>query len=101
MGKEKKLLRQTVFSYRETWKLLVRFASERTRHLIADLSLEDLKASEMLAFLDHLEKDRKVSIGTRNCRLAAIHSFFAFVAHREPLAIAQCTEIARIPVKKR
>jgi site-specific recombinase XerD len=37
---------------------------------------------------------------SRNCRLAAIHSFFAFVAHREPLAIAQCTEIARIPVKK-
>ena len=36
-----------------------------------------------------------------NCRLAAIHSFFAFVAHREPLAIAQCAAIANIPVKKR
>ena len=54
----------------------------------------------MLAFLQHLEDDRKVSVGTRNCRLAAIHSFFAFVAYREPLAIAQCSEIARIPVKK-
>ena len=101
MGKQRNLSRHTVHSYRDTWKLFLRFASERKRREIAELSLADLQASEVLAFLEHLEKDRKVSIGTRNCRLAAIHSFFAFVAHREPLAIAQCTEIARIPVKKR
>jgi site-specific recombinase XerD len=101
MGKQKNLSRHTVCSYRDTWKLFLRFASERKRREITKLSLSDLQASEVLAFLDHLEKDRKVSIGTRNCRLAAIHSFFSFVAYREPLAIAQCTEIARIPVKKR
>lgn len=101
MGKQKNLSRHTVCSYRDTWKLFLRFASERKRHPIAELSLADLRANEVLAFLDHLGKDRKVSIGTRNCRLAAIHSFFTFVAHREPLAIAQCTEIAHIPVKKR
>ena len=101
MGKQRNLSRHTVHSYRDTWKLFLGFASERKRREIAQLSLADLQASEVLAFLEHLEKDRKVSIGTRNCRLAAIHSFFAFVAHREPLAIAQCTEIARIPVKKR
>ncbi len=43
---------------------------------------------------------QRLSIGTRNCRLAAVHSFFAFVAHREPLAIAQYTEIACNPVNK-
>ncbi|MDP2620418.1 MAG: tyrosine-type recombinase/integrase [Hyphomicrobiales bacterium] len=100
IGKQRNLSRHTVYSYRDTWKLFLRFASERKRREIAELSLADLKAGEVLAFLDHLERDRKVSVGTRNCRLAAIHSFFAFVAHREPLAIAQCTEIARIPVKK-
>ena len=101
MGKQKNLSRHTVYSYRDTWKLLLRFASEHRRHKIAELSLADLPASEVIAFLDHLENTRKVSIGTRNCRLAAIHSFFAFVAHREPLAIAQCADIAHIPVKKR
>ena len=101
MGKQKNLSRHTVHSYRDTWKLFLRFASERKRREIAGLSLADLQASEVLAFLEHLEKYRKVSVGTRNCRLAAIHSFFTFVAHREPLAIAQCAEIARIPVKKR
>jgi site-specific recombinase XerD len=99
--KQRNLSRHTTCSYRDTWKLLLRFIAECKRREIAKLSLEDLLASDVLAFLEHLEKDRKVSIGTRNCRLAAIHSFFAFVAHREPLAIAQCTEIARIPVKKR
>jgi site-specific recombinase XerD len=101
MGKQRNLSRHTVFSYRDTWKLLLRFTSERKRREIARLSLADLQANEVIAFLEHLEKDRKASVGTRNCRLAAIHSFFGFVAHREPLAIAQCAEIARIPVKKR
>ncbi len=100
MGKQRNLSRHTVCSYRDTWKLFLRFASERKRRQIAQLSLADLQAGDVLAFLEHLEKDRKVSIGTRNCRLAAVHSFFAFVAHREPLAIMQCTEIACIPVKK-
>lgn len=100
MGKQRNLSRHTVCSYRDTWKLFLRFASERKRRQIAQLSLADLQAGEVLAFLEHLEKNRKVSIGTRNCRLAAVHSFFAFVAHREPLAIMQCTEIACIPVKK-
>jgi site-specific recombinase XerD len=101
MGKQKNLSHHTVCSYRDTWKLFLRFVSERRRREIAELSLADLQAGEVLMFLEHLEKDRKVSVGTRNCRLAAIRSFFAFVAHRESLAIAQCAEIAHIPVKKR
>jgi site-specific recombinase XerD len=100
MGNQRNLSRHTVCSYRDSWKLFLRFASERKRREIAELSLTDLQASEVLAFLEHLEKERKVSISTRNCRLAAIHSFFTFVVHREPLAIAQCAEIVRIPVKK-
>lgn len=100
MAKQRNLSRHTVCSYRDTWKLFLQFAAGRKRRQITQLSLADLRAGEVLAFLDHLEKDRKVTIGTRNCRLAAIRSFFAFVAHREPLAIVQCTEIARIPVKK-
>jgi site-specific recombinase XerD len=70
MGKQRNLSRHTVCSYRDTWKLFLRFASERKRREIAQLSLADLQAGEVLAFLEHLEKDRKVSIGTRNCRLA-------------------------------
>jgi site-specific recombinase XerD len=100
MGQQRNLSRHTVMSYRDTWKLLLCFVAERKRREITALSLSDLGAAEVLAFLQYLENERKVSIGTRNCRLAAIHSFFAFVARREPLAVAQCEEIARIPAKK-
>jgi site-specific recombinase XerD len=100
MGQQRNLSHHTVLSYRDTWKLLLRFVAERKRREITALSLSDLEAAEVLAFLQHLENERKVSIGTRNCRLAAIHSFFAFLARREPLALAQCSEIAGIPVKK-
>jgi site-specific recombinase XerD len=100
MGQQRNLSHHTVLSYRDTWKLFLCFVSERKRREITALSFNELHSTEVLAFLQHLEEERKVSIGTRNCRLAAIHSFFAFVASREPLAVAQCEEIARIPVKR-
>jgi site-specific recombinase XerD len=62
--------------------------------------MEDLTETEVLAFLQHIENTRSVSIGTRNCRLAAIRSFFRFVAEREPAMSSQCAAILRIPTKK-
>lgn len=100
LGQQRNLSRNTVLSYRDTWRLFLRFASERHHRQIVDLSLLDLNARIVLEFLQHLEEKRKVSIGTRNCRLAALRAFFAFVSHREPSAVSQCVEIARIPTKK-
>jgi site-specific recombinase XerD len=99
-GKQRNLSPHTVRSYRDTWRLFLPFVSERKKRAVDALLLADFSASEVCAFLQHMEEERKVSIGTRNCRLAAIHSFFAFVAQREPTALAQCADIARIPVKK-
>ena len=92
--------RHTVRSYRDTWSLFLRFMAAQQQRPVAALRLTDLTASEVLAFLDHSEKERSVSIGTRNCRLAALRSFFCFVADREPLAAGQCAEVLRIPIKK-
>jgi len=50
--------------------------------------------------LAYLGQDRHVTIATRNCRLAALRSFFAFVADHEPLAAAQCAAVLRIPTKR-
>jgi site-specific recombinase XerD len=90
----------TVRSYRDTWRLFLRFVAGRRRRTVAQLGLADLTASEVSAFLTHTEQERRDTIGTRNCRLAALRSFFGFVAGREPTAIAQCTEILHIPTKK-
>ena len=90
----------TVRSYRDTWRLVLRFVAARHERAVAQLTLAELTAAEVAAFLQHSEVERKVSIGTRNCRLAALRSFFNFVAEREPTAIAQCAEVLHIPTKK-
>ena len=90
----------TVHSYRDTWRLFLRFVAERRKQMVAQLALADLTASEVSAFLRYTEQERGDTIGTRNCRLAALRSFFGFVAGREPTTIAQCAEILRIPTKK-
>lgn len=90
----------TVLSYRDSWRLFLRFVATRRTKSVAKLGLTDLTAVEVLAFLQHAEQERKASIGTRNCRLAALRSFFSFVADREPLAVAHCAEVLRIPIKQ-
>jgi site-specific recombinase XerD len=90
----------TVVSYRDTWRLFLRFVADRRKQSVAKLTIEQITATEVLAFLQHCEEERKVSIGTRNCRLAALRSFFCFVTDREPLLAAQCAEVLRIPTKR-
>lgn len=90
----------TVRSYRDTWRLFLRFVARRRKRTVARLTLADLTAAEVKAFLQYTETERGDTIGTRNCRLSALRAFFSFVADREPTAIAQCAEILRIPTKK-
>jgi site-specific recombinase XerD len=92
--------RDTVLSYRDTWRLYLRFVAGRHRRSVSSLTLAELTADEVLAFLKHVESERRTSIGTRNCRLAAIRSFYRFVVDREPLAAMQCAAVLRIPIKK-
>src|SRR6266446_581315 len=85
-----RLLRQrrasphTIAGYRDTFRLLLRFAAERLGKTPSKLSLEELEASFVGDFLDHLEKERGNGARSRNTRLAAIHAFFHYVAFQEP-----------------
>jgi site-specific recombinase XerD len=90
----------TVKSYRDAWRLFLRFVAVRRRRTVSALTLDEMTGDEVLAFLKHVESERHTSIGTRNCRLAAIRSFYRFVADREPLAALQCAAVLRIPAKK-
>jgi len=92
--------RHTICSYRDTWRLFLRHVAARKQKPVAKLQLSDLTATEVLAFLKNCEEQRKVSIRTRNCRLAALRSFFAYLMDREPLVAAQSAEVLRIPVKR-
>lgn len=90
----------TIRSYRDTWRLLLRFVAERKKSVVARLTLADISASEVRAFLNHAENERKGTIGTRNCRLSAIRSFFSFVSGKDPELIVHCAEVLAVPVKR-
>jgi site-specific recombinase XerD len=100
MAGQRSASRHTILSYRDTWRLFLRFVAERNHRDVAQLTLADLSDKQVLAFLDHLEKTCRRTITTRNCRLAALHSFFSFLADRDPLAAGQCAAILRIPNKR-
>ena len=90
----------TVASYRDTFRLLLGFAQRRTGKTPAKLALGDLDAVAIGAFLDHLETERHNSVRTRNNRLAAIHSLFAYAALRHPEHAALIQRVLAIPVKR-
>lgn len=90
----------TIAAYRDTFRLLLAFAQDRLCKPPSALPLADLDATLVAAFLQHLEKQRRNSVRTRNARLAAIHSFFRFVALQEPAHSATCQRVLSIPTKK-
>jgi site-specific recombinase XerD len=90
----------TVAAYRDTWRLLVRFAAERLKTEPSKLDLGDLDAPLIGAFLDHREHDRGNSIATRNARLVAIRSLFRYAALRHPEHAAAIQRVLAIPPKR-
>ena len=100
LAEQRNASHRTVHAYRDAWRLFLRFTATHQRRSVPSLRLEHLTAAEVLAFLQHLEKEGKSSIRTRNCRLAALRSFFSYVAAHEPLAAQQCAEVLGIPFKR-
>jgi integrase/recombinase XerD len=90
----------TIAAYRDTFRLLLTFAEHRTGSPPSRLRIEDLDASLIGAFLDHLEHDRGNSIRTRNARLAAIHSLFRYAALRHPEHSQSIQRVLAIPPKR-
>ena len=101
-----RLLRQlrassnTLASYRDAFRLLLRYAADRLGKEPAELLLEDLDPDFVLSFLDSLENDRGNKVKSRNNRLAAIRSFFRYVAMCEPAHALLCQRILAIPQKR-
>ncbi|MHB1891846.1 MAG: tyrosine-type recombinase/integrase, partial [Acidimicrobiales bacterium] len=90
----------TIASYRDCWRLLLCFVNERTGTPPSKLNLEQLDASMIGAFLEHLEHERGLSIASRNTRLAALHSLFRFAALRHPEHAALIGAVLAIPAKR-
>ena len=91
---------QTIASYRDAFRLLLRYAAEHTHKPPVSLSLEDIDAPVVLGFLDHLESQRGNSPRSRNARLAAIRSFLRFASFQAPASLPVIQRVLAIPMKR-
>nr|WP_294556996.1 tyrosine-type recombinase/integrase [uncultured Rhodopila sp.] len=98
--RQRDAIANTIASYRDTFRLLFKFAQARLRKSPSDLAIGDLDASFIGAFLNDLETKRGASAKTRNLRLTAIRSFFRFVSFEEPAHSALIQRVLAIPSKR-
>ena len=97
---ERNLAINTMKSYRDCLTLLLPFVAERRGKAVERLSVEDLSANRVTAFLGHLEQERGCSVQTRNLRLTAIRSLARYVAVRDAALVEWAGSIRAIPLKK-
>lgn len=91
----------TIASYRDTWRLLLAHIHDTTGTPPQDLDLAQIDAAAITGFLHHLQTDRNNTVATRNIRLAAVHSFYAFAAYRHPEHADTIASVLAIPTKNR
>jgi integrase/recombinase XerD len=90
----------TIAAYRDTFRLLLRYAQHTTGTPPCELNLTDLDAPLIGAFLAHLETERGASVRTRNARLTAVRSLFRFAAFRHPEHAGLIQRVLAIPPKR-
>jgi site-specific recombinase XerD len=97
---ERRVSPHTISSYRDTFRLFLNFTQERLHKPPSALVFEEIDAPLIVAFLDHLEKQRGLCVRSRNLRLTAIHSFFRYLAFELPTHSAQIQRVLAIPTKR-
>lgn len=100
LAKQRQASAATVTSYRNTFRLLLRFVQGRGGVAPSNLGWDALDASTISAFLDHLEGDRRNSPRSRNTRLAALRSLFRYAALRHPEHAQLIQQVLAIPQKR-
>lgn len=100
LTQQRALSTQTIASYRDGFVLFLGFAESRLGKSPAAMALSDMTPEIIMAFLDHLERQRRNSVRSRNARLAAIRSFLKFAAHRDVASLQVIERALGVPVKR-
>ncbi len=90
----------TVRAYRDTIRLLFVHLADTKGCSVADLQPDDLQVEAIADFLAHLESERGNKAVTRNCRLAAIRSFFRHLLRQDVSHAEQYHRVLSLPTKK-
>ena len=97
---QKNVSKNTIRSYRDTFKLLLRYCQDIKNLPPERVTMETLSAELIICFLEWLERERKCCVSTRNQRLSAIHSFFRYAQGEDPSGIYHFQKVIAIPIKK-
>lgn len=97
---QKNVSKNTVYSYRDTFKLLITYCQDIHNIPAERITVSLLSCEWIVGFLQWLETERRCSISTRNQRLAAIHSFFRYLQVEEPSGLHHFQKVMSIPIKK-
>lgn len=100
LPKQRGTSQNTIRSYRDCFKLLLKYFEHEKGVNINRITLGDIDRVLVLEFLSWLEKERGCSVATRNQRLAAIESYFKYISADNPELLYQMQQISSIRIKK-
>ena len=100
LTQQRALSQQTIAAYRDGFVLFLDFAEARLGKSPAAMAMADITPKLIIAFLDHLERQRHNSVRSRNARLAALRSFLKFAAHRDVASLEVVESALGVPVKR-
>ncbi len=100
LAAQRNLSPNTVRAYRDVFTLLLRFCRDQRGIAIERLKLAHIDSTLVEAFIDHLAKERHVSVATQNQRLAVLHSFFRYIQSEVPELMLQAQRILAIPLQR-
>lgn len=94
------LSRNTLRSYRDMFRLLVRYMKTAKNIPPDKILISHLKKETLTSFLNGLESKRNISESTRNQRLAALKAFAKYLSLQAPEHLNWCSEVINIPKKR-
>ena len=100
LTQQRALSAQTIAAYRDGFVLFLGFVESRLGKSPNAITLADITPDMIIAFLDHLERQRHNSVRSRNARLAALRSFLKFAAHRDVASLQVIERALGVPVKR-
>ena len=100
LTQQRALSPQTIAVYRDGFVLFLNFAEVRLDKSPETIALADITPELIMAFLNHLERQRHNSVRSRNTRLAALRSFLKFAGHRDLASLQVIERALGVPVKR-
>jgi len=100
LTQQRALSPRTIAAYRDAFMLFLDFATSRLGKSPAAMALANITPDLLMAFLDHLERQRHNCVRSRNARLAALRSFLKFAAHRDVASLQVIERALGVPAKR-